>query len=111
MSNEAHNPASCQTAVSSSALIAEFMGCQKSDYVDSIYVMNYMDYKPHYIPSLMLYDKSWDWIMPVVKKIQQLKIDDFSKKKPVMSALMDVDIESLFKSVVVFLQWWSKADR
>jgi hypothetical protein len=100
-----------QTAVNGSALIAEFMGCQKSDYVDSIYVMNYMKDKPHYIPSLMEYNNSWDWLMPVVKKIQQLKIDDFSKKKPIMNALMDLEIKSLYDAVIVFLKWWTQFNR
>jgi hypothetical protein len=57
------------------------------------------------------YKSNWSLLMPIVKKIQQQPIEDFTKKKPIMSALMDVEIESLFNSVVVFLQWWSQADR
>lgn len=92
-------------------LIANFMG-----WIDSPY-----DNLPNKVYSKDLtegkhlehfnYSTSWDELIPVVKKIQQLPIDDFTKKKPVMSALMDVDIETLFNSVVMFLKWWSKADR
>jgi hypothetical protein len=54
------------------------------------------------------YDKDWNKLMPVVKKIQQLEVAEFYRKKPVMSAIMDVDIEILFKAVVVFAQWYNR---
>lgn len=57
------------------------------------------------------FHSSWEWLMPVVKKIQQLKIDDFSKKKPVMSALIDVDIKILWTAVVDFLKWYAVSER
>jgi hypothetical protein len=124
MSNEEQNPASCQTAVSGSALIAEFMGCQKSDYVDSIYVMNYMDNKPHYIPSLMLYDKSWDWFMPVYRKIRDI-INDRSKydkntittldllELDVQISVSEVNLKKAFDYSVKFVAYWNacQADR
>lgn len=53
------------------------------------------------------YHTSWNALMPVVKKIQRLNISEFSKKKPVMSALMDVDIDSLFLAVSVFVKWYN----
>lgn len=53
------------------------------------------------------YHTSWNALMPVVKKIQRLEIPDFSKKKPVMSALMDVDIDILFTAVSVFVKWYN----
>ena len=53
------------------------------------------------------YHTSWNALMPVVKKIQRLEIPDFSKKKPVMSALMDVDIDVLFTAVSVFVKWYN----
>lgn len=52
------------------------------------------------------YHANWNAIMPVVKKIQRLEIPDFSKKKPVMSALMDVDIYILFTAVSIFVKWY-----
>jgi len=62
--------------IHASSLIADFMDCQKSDYVDSIYVMSYMKGEPHYLPSLMQYNKNWEWLMPVVEKICKTKIGD-----------------------------------
>lgn len=90
-------------------LIAEFMGWKSFEYDHLPNKVHKGDYGKHL--DNFAYSTSWDELIPVVKKIQQLQIDDFTKKKPVMSALMDVEIESLFNAVVVFLQWWSKADR
>jgi len=116
---------------SRSALIAEFMGCQKSDYMDSIYVMNYMEHKPHYTASLMRFDKSWDWLMPVVDKIMRTKIGDGVEyvaypyfrtfgmlneetKNPMVRfhgfQVFEAEtlIEATFLAVVDFLDWWQK---
>ena len=100
------NDANCLLAV---RLIAEFMGWKSFEYDNLPNKVHKGDYSKHL--NNFAYSTSWDELMPVVKKIQQLQIEDFTKKKPVMSALIDVEIESLFNSVVVFLQWWSKADR
>jgi hypothetical protein len=91
-------------------LIANFMGWIDSPYDNTPNKVYLKDLKGGKHLSNFSYDESWDELMPVVKKIQQLPIDDFTKKKSVMSALMDVDIKILFNSVVVFLQWWSKAN-
>jgi len=92
-------------------LIANFMGWVDSPYPN----LPNKVYKPDLSEGKSLnqfkYSESWDELIPVVKKIQQLKVDDFTKKKPIMNAMMDVEIKSLFTSVVAFLQWWSKADR
>lgn len=57
------------------------------------------------------YHSSWDWLMPVVKKIQQIRTPYFNKKKPVMDALMDalmdVEVKSLWEAVVIFIQWYN----
>ena len=54
------------------------------------------------------YHASWNALMPVVKRIQRLEISEFYRKKPVMNALMDVEIESLFKAVSVFVKWYNR---
>lgn len=96
MSNKTTNHTSCQTPVSGSALIAEFMGCEKYRYGDKIYVMNYMKDKPFYIPSLMQYDQSWDWFMPVYKKIRDIVSDRLKCDKNTITTLdllgLDVQI-------------------
>lgn len=54
------------------------------------------------------YHTSWNALMPVVKKIQRLEISEFYRKKPVMNALMDVEIESVFLSVSAFVKWYNR---
>ena len=54
------------------------------------------------------YHTSWNALMPVVKRIQRLEISEFYRKKPVMNALMDVDIESVFLAVSVFVKWYNQ---
>jgi hypothetical protein len=54
------------------------------------------------------YHSNWNALMPVVKRIQQVEILEFYRKKPIMNALMDVDILSLFLTVSAFVQWFNK---
>lgn len=53
------------------------------------------------------YDTSWDWLIPVVKKIKVMPIQEFQKKKPVMNAVLDLDIEGIYKAVVEFIKWYN----
>lgn len=92
-------------------LIANFMGWVDSPYDNLPNKVYSKDLSEGKSLEQFNYFTSWDELMPVVKKIQKLQIEDFAKKKPVMSALMDVDIEILFNQVVLFLQWWSKTGR
>lgn len=59
-------------------------------------------------PEDLLYHSSWDWLIPAVKKIQQLKIEDFPKKKPVINAMHDVEKKLLWAAVVAFITWYNK---
>lgn len=49
------------------------------------------------------YHSSWDSLIPVVKQIQELKLFNFEHKKPVMNALMSVDIKELHEAVFNFI--------
>ena len=125
MSNEAQNPASCQTAVSGSALIAEFM---KDEQCTPYWVNLRAGVEGEY------YKTSWNWLMPVLEKICRLKIGDgietvdypnlrtFGMINEETGSIMvrlngfqvfeaETLIESTFLAVVDFLEWWSKADR
>lgn len=57
-------------------------------------------------PMNYMYDKDWNKLIPVVKKIQQLRIVEEYRKLPVQAALMDVDIDNLFEAVAVFAVWY-----
>lgn len=106
--NDSRYDRSLDNVLLNNQLISEFMGAVKSDYGD------YLIFKvgnPQYVGKInhseIFYHSEWNWLIPVVKKIQQLPIEEFSKKKPVMSALMDVDIDSLYQSIVVFVKWYN----
>lgn len=54
------------------------------------------------------YHTSWNALMPVVGRIKRLEISEFHRKKPVMDALMDVEIEELFAAVSGFAKWYNR---
>lgn len=86
--------------LSGNRLIGEFMS-------KSFSMSHIGDYKgaPDDMLPIMKYHSDWGWLMPVVKKIQRLKIEEFTQKKPVMNALLDVDIQILYNAVIVFVKW------
>lgn len=49
--------------------------------------------------NILEYHKSWDWLMPVVSKIRNISKPTIEESL-VMIALMNVEIESLYKEVV-----------
>lgn len=125
MSNEVTNSASCQTAVSGSALIAEFM---KDEQCTPYWVNLRAGVKGEY------YTTSWNWLMPVLEKICRLKIGDgietvdypnlrtFGMINEETGGIMvrlngfqvfeaETLIEATLLAVVDFLEWLSKADR
>jgi hypothetical protein len=89
-----------QEILSWNRIIAEFM----SRSFQMSHIDDYKGAPDNELPK-MKYHYDWGSLMPVVKKIQQLKIHEFAKKKPVMDALLDVDISILYTAVVAFIQW------
>ncbi len=85
-------------------LIAEFMEVK-------IGVDTYM-YRPGVTDLLredhLSYHSSWGWLMPVAKKIQKLEIEEFKRKKPVMNALFDIQIETLWDYTIEFIKWYNE---
>jgi hypothetical protein len=79
-------------------LIAEFMGV---DYVD---VDTYLEDNKE-----LQYHTSWDWLMPVVIKCFDKHFensDDLNFK--LNDALLETNIESLYKAVLEFIKQWKK---
>jgi hypothetical protein len=114
-----------QTAVSGSALIAEFM---KDEQCAPYWINLRAGVEGEY------YTTSWNWLMPVLEKICRLKIGDgiktvdypnlrtFGMINEETGGIMvrlngfrvfeaETLIEATLLSVVDFLEWWSKADR
>lgn len=97
------------------AVIAEFDGFipltgKKVTYTHSQKIHRYWSEDSYewiecnkWYPQDFEYDKNWNWLMPVVKEIQELKICKFELKKPIMNALMSVDINELHEAVFNFI--------
>lgn len=70
---------------------------------------------------LMLYHSSWDWLMPVVEKIENLGLYDISiivdtcrisgdgYDKTICEEWMKIGI--VYKSVVEFIKWYNKQNK
>ena len=82
-------------------LIAEFMGYK---------VTNGKCYSPKYKDGTiapMQFDRSWDWLMPVISKIETVSRGWFPHE--LHNSLMKNDIEYAYKAVVEFIKGWPHA--
>ena len=85
-------------------LIAEFMGAKMKSFVEGYAgTFYYLNGKRWVQPDSLKYHTSWDWLMPVVEKIEDCKVlDDFG-----FSVIIDnwqVNIRSCFSGQnVVFV--------
>ena len=93
-----------QVTMENNKLIAEFMGLSIKEGVsyytdeDDMFPMNIEVDKP-YLP----YDKSWDWLMPVVKEVIQEDYD-FLVFEELKYQLWRVDIDAVYSAVVEFIK-------
>jgi len=99
-------------------LIAEFMGMQDTDlgWYDSENVMS--EYACQIVGGntfeVLQYDRSWDWLMPVVKKIRKV-FNDYNNvqhrdcgSKNICDGLLTVDMHSTYDAVEEFINWYNK---
>lgn len=117
--------------VSGSALIGEFLGSKfindaLEDYPNGYYYQpeGIEDDCPTGEPDEWCFNSSWDWLMPVYRKIRNIinersKYDKHTRTNydllelDVQMAICEVNIEKAFDSTVKFIECWnaSKADR
>lgn len=110
-------------------LIAEFMGLKFQYEANGI---RYYDVPKGQVHShnasmgVFIYDKSWDWLMPVVEKINKLfdeafpPGDEFVKRilaheEPIEREYMDVvglpissTIDEVYHAVLTFIKWYNE---
>ena len=87
---------------SGNQLIAEFMGLSlgSGQYkFPTGYGSSINDYQK--------YHSSWEWLMPVVKKIVHMYAD---KREKIFEGLCDCDIQKTFEAVVEFIKFWNNPD-
>jgi hypothetical protein len=98
------------TTIEGNLLIASFMG---SIEIDGIY-FDLASIKGHELKDELEYHTSWDWLMPVVRKIVTYCIvenDDAFMSDEYTSVLETVPfaiIEDAWKVVVEFIQYYNK---
>ena len=105
-------------------IIAEFMGViprlESPDvytYADTPYFSIREDNPEKVMEGIVgyvKYHKSWDWLIPVIKKIREiinteLSIDEFDLNRNLAQRLnpYDYSIESIHKGVVEFIKWYN----
>ena len=55
----------------------------------------------------LLFNESWDWLMPVVKKCFSTG-DDTTQWDGLFDALSTVDIDKVYNAVGEFIKWYNK---
>jgi hypothetical protein len=90
-------------------LIAEFMGLRDGDryFSPPLEEAESVGLGMHVYPDEMRYHTSWDWLMPVVRKIDDMfgndnQIDDGINI--VHNAVLSFDIDNTHKAVVEFIK-------
>jgi len=101
-------------------LIADFMGVVFHDDANEYY-----DWEGLYIGNSLRFNISWDWLMPVVEKIETLEHPDFgyytlticgdsyieSESGEVVSETTGIGLSklhSVYETVVKFIQWYNE---
>jgi hypothetical protein len=88
-------------------LIALFMGLEE-DGVDGYLVDMDKDYGYQVIhESCFLYGSSWDWLMPVVNKIEDYLADNVGKVGYFDECLNSNDLEVRYQAVVGFIKTYN----
>lgn len=103
-------------------LISEFMGWTTNTRINHWMDKDVEEYDINKLPERLSYindgyiniksaefDKSWDWLMPVAYKIitQFPQYDDSEEIEKVLEAGMTYDIEEVYESVVIFIEWYN----
>ena len=98
-------------------LIHEFMG---HDWKTGTFSWRPGVYDPMKLEHLEYYQKSWDWLMPVVEKIEAIDVDDLILEIRYKLCHIEYDefgirnfkgetkIEAVYKAIIEFIKWYNK---
>lgn len=66
-----------------------------------------------YKPVELEYEKSWDWLMPVVEKIHNLPFTGMNSDTwaDVITLPIYSTIEEVYESVIVFIKWYNENNK
>ena len=51
------------------------------------------------------FNSSWDWLMPVVKKIKDSNYTSVKMISPINNSVINPHIEDAYKAVIQFIKW------
>ncbi len=99
-------------------LIAEFIGMVKNktryNLMNPINLYALDRTKTSCILEGFRFNLSWDWLIPVIKKIREIvnvkfSMNDFEsfKEKELNLSPYDYNIEQVYKSVIEFIKWYN----
>ena len=94
-------------------LIADFMGVQyksDEDYFKELAEMREdgIFYEQGYMESQLNYHESWDWLMPVVQKIEDYLSDNIGVVGYFDECLSSNDLDTRYQAVVEFIKQLNK---
>lgn len=117
------------TTIEGNKLIAEFMGCYGDTHWsggESVFRYGFKDthiterWHESQFDEMTPYHSSWDWLMPVVEKIEDLgysvfiqndvcwiKVGRAGMKMPLISELGENKISATFAAITQFIQWYN----
>jgi hypothetical protein len=97
-------------------LIAEFMGVEKSSGGNWKLIPGHGPY----LTAELMYDKSWDWLMPACKKWDELNYSNWSEKqiREYMKYCDDLDntvscydIRPAYSQLVICIKWYNSIQK
>lgn len=90
-------------------LIAEFMGLTEPyELPQHGTIRPNGDFKTEFTLDQLKYNSSWDWLMPVVGKIEKTpNIYDIEEFLLIRDELCTARIETIYDSVVEFIKWYN----
>lgn len=89
--------------------IAKFMGHSQDDHLYGMVIDD-----KYYTYTLMKYHSSWDWLMPIWKKIVDIGDSLMSQErnlyfKEITHGLYICDIQVVWSGIVEFIEWYNQS--
>lgn len=110
--------------ISGNELIAEFMGIPKCDRCTEACGRYKFGSGMYYLPEGMEYHSSWDWLMPVVEKIDTDFCSDyeviiFSSSCHIQSCIggkqsfmgAGKKIDAVYQAIIEFINWYNSQNK
>jgi len=92
-------------------IIAEFMGLKKPyELPQHGTVRPNGSFKTEFLAEQLKYHSSWDWLMPVIKKILEISLDNENINMEYYYEITDAipEIEDAYNKVIEFIKYYKK---